>query len=266
MEIFEELNRRDTHPEDFHYLRERQRKRQFFLGLVAFVLALLFLFTVTGRWLSVFSGPAFSFLRESWALQDDPLVRGSKDAVVQIYVDSRAGSQGGRIRGSGFNIMTDGLIVTNRHLLEEATTVRVSFPNQGTFVVGEWYLAPDVDLAIIKLDSENLPTLSLTSEKVAEGDEVLVIGNPLQFARIANKGTLIGFRQSAGYHYPQLILEAMIYPGSSGSPVMDMQGRVVGIVFATVRSSDPSTIQGLAVNSGDLILFLEELDIFIPTN
>jgi serine protease Do len=70
------------------------------------------------------------------------------------------------------------------------------------------------------------------------GTEIIVIGNPLQFARVANRGSLAGYSQS-GDSYPYLVIEAMVYPGSSGSPVFNLSGYVVGVVFAVLRNSEP---------------------------
>lgn len=236
------------------------RARRFILGAVALFLALIFLFSVTGRWLSVFGDPAFTFLRESWALSGDPLVEEVRGSVVQVYVESR--SESGQRRGSGFNIQPDGLIVTNRHMVENAISVRVSFPGLGTYRVYEWAVSPYVDLAVLRLRAENLPTVSISEAPVLPGEEVLVIGNPLQFVSIANMGTLVGYRENRGREAPLLVVEALIYPGSSGSPVFNDRGEVIGVIFATLRNSDPAEVRGLAVGSAELKLFLTELDIY----
>lgn len=222
------------------------------------MLALIFFFTVTGRWLSVFSGPAFVFLRESWSLSDDPLVRELRQAVVQVYAETTPGSAQRQLRGSGFNISANGLIVTNRHLVDNATSIRISFPGHGTFSATGWAISPYADLAIITFRAADLPVVTIATLPVNPGDELLVIGNPLQFARIANKGFLVGYRENSGRDAPFLIVEALIYPGSSGSPLFNDQGEVIGVVFATLSSSDPSDVRGLAVDAAELRLFLRE--------
>lgn len=228
--------------------------------MTAFLLALIFLFTVTGRWLTVFAGPAFSFLQESWALADDPLVEESRQAVVQVFIDSRSGSPGGQARGSGFNIASDGLIVTNRHLVEDALMIRVSFPGRGAYSAKQWYVSEHVDLAVIEIEGEDLPAVPLSEQRAEPGDELLVIGNPLQFARIANKGLMIGYsKHPAEREAPYLVIQAAIYPGSSGSPLFNDQGEVVGVIFATLRDSDPSEVKGLAVDVSEIELLLGEI-------
>ncbi len=222
-------------------------------------MAVLFLFTVTARWLSVFAGPAFTFLQESWSLADDPVVQDVRNAVVQVYIDSAAGPRGGQRRGSGFNIDAEGLIVTNRHLVEGASLLRISFPERGVYVARNWEISPHADLAIIEIEAEDLPVVPLGSSPGVQGQDLLVIGNPLQFVRIANKGELVGFSENPGREIPYLVIRAAIYPGSSGSPVFDERGEVVGVVFATLRNTHPSEVKGLAVDVREVREMLEKL-------
>ncbi|MDY6827590.1 MAG: trypsin-like peptidase domain-containing protein [Bacillota bacterium] len=230
-------------------------------------MALIFLFTVIGSRLAVFSSPVFTFLRESWLLSDDPLVQEVRPAVVQIYVDLKSGSRH-QLRGSGFNIDPAGLVVTNRHLLEEAANVKVSFPGRGTFTARGWHLSDYVDLALIELDSRDLPAVGIAEEPPVPGEKLLVIGNPLQYARVANMAVLNGYRSNLGRDFPHIVIKALIYPGSSGSPLFNGDGKVVGIVFATLRNSDDNEIKGLAVDARELWIFLDQImphtDLFLP--
>jgi len=133
-------------------------------------------------------------------------------------------------------------------------------PGKGTFSAQEWLISPHVDLAVILFSAENLPAVPISSVPVQPGDELLVIGNPLQFARIANRGVLTGYLQSGGRQTPFLVVEALIYPGSSGSPLFNERGEVAGVIFATLQGSDPSEVRGLAVGSIEILLFLEEIN------
>jgi len=258
-QIKEEINRKyEDESTEINY-REVSRSRRFILGTTALVLALLFIVSVTGRFLYVFGGPAFTFLQESWALSDDPIVRESRGAVTRLYADGVPGVPGGHRRGTGFNIESDGLVVTNRHLVEGAGMVRVSFPGRGTFTAKNWHISEEVDLAIVEIDAEDLPVTQLSGRRASPGDEVLVIGNPMQFARIANKGEVIGYSEHPhDRDLPYLVIEAAIYPGSSGSPLFNEQGDVVGVVFATLRDRDPGEVRGLAVDVGEVEILLTD--------
>jgi len=86
-----------------------------------------------------------------------------------------------------------------------------------------------------------------------------VIGNPLKFARIANRGRVAGYQQASNRELPYLLIEAMIYPGSSGSPVFNDRGEVVAIVFATMHSDKPEEVRGLAIDVRELIILLESM-------
>ncbi len=256
--IIDEINRKYEGQSDRLDGGQRRKKINFFVRISALLLALVFLFTVTGRWLTVFSGPALTFLRESWELSSDPLVSDLKNSVVQIYIETKSGTSRGQLRGSGFNLDPDGLVVTNRHLVEDAALIRVSFPGKGTYIASEWILSPHVDLALVLLEAEDMPAVILADQPLLIGEELILIGNPLQFTRIANKGALIGHRHTGKDDLPLLVLSANIYPGSSGSPVFNSNGEVAGVVFAIVRSEDPSERIGLAVSAEELKLFLEE--------
>jgi len=226
--------------------------------LIALLLALIFLFTVTGRWLSVFSGPALQFLKESWSLSSDPLVTEVRGAVVQVFTEI-VGSNRDSLRGSGFNIDENGLVVTNRHLVENADLVRVSFPEYGSFLVSEWFLSPFTDLALLKIEGDELPAVPLAGSTLEIGEDVLVIGNPLQFARIANRGQVVAYYEAYGRELPHLVIEAMIYPGSSGSPVFNEKGEVAAVIFATLRSDNHDQIYGLAIDIRELKNFIADL-------
>ncbi len=261
LDLIEEINRKYEEENELDLDHAAlSRSRRLIRGSVALVLALIFLFTVTGRWLFVFAGPSLAFLQESWALSDDPMVQESRQAVVGLYVNSISRGPGGQRRGSGFNIATEGLVVTNRHLVEDAALIRVTFSGRGAFIAEDWYVSEHVDLAVIKIDGEDLPDVQLSEQPAQPGDELLVIGNPLQFSRVANKGQMIGYSEHpTGHRVPYLVIQAAIYPGSSGSPLFNDQGEVVGVIFATLRSSDPSEVKGLAVDVREIEILLEKI-------
>lgn len=178
-----------------------------------------------------FSLPAIDFLRTSakLSLQDD--IRTYKQAVVTIETEDS--------RGTGFAISEDGTIVTNHHVVEEADTVDVAFPDEGLMNGNVEERFPDVDLAIIKTDPEEyeqpLPHLDLANESTFDQKEtVYFIGNPLRFNGIANRGEVIEKTQLKNWDKSVVMMEAPVYRGNSGSPVINEKGKVIGVVFATL--------------------------------
>ncbi len=156
--------------------------------------------------------------------------------------------------GSGFLVSADGYILTNDHVVAEATEVRVYFPDRRYFdarVVGS---DPFTDVAVLKIDAdESFPTMSFgDSEGVQVGEWVLAIGNPgfgagnqldytVTAGIISARGRGLRLIQNellndprtqevAGYAIEDFIqTDAVINPGNSGGPLVDIEGRVIGI-------------------------------------
>lgn len=137
--------------------------------------------------------------------------------------------------GSGFIISADGFIVTNNHVVEGADLIKVAMEQQKkekvytTKVIGT---DPDTDLALLKIDAKNLPTLNFgDSDALEVGEWVLAIGNPLGFDHSVTAGILSakGRNIQAGTYDDFLQTDASINPGNSGGPLLNMKGEVVGI-------------------------------------
>lgn len=136
-------------------------------------------------------------------------------------------------RGSGFFISTDGYLVTNNHIVENAETVTVKT------LEGEIYKAkvvgtdPLSDVALVKVDEKNLPFVGLgDSTQCRPGEWVLAIGNPLSFEHTVTAGIISakGRQLLGGPRYQNFIqTDAAINPGNSGGPLVNMQGDVIGI-------------------------------------
>ncbi len=141
--------------------------------------------------------------------------------------------------GSGFIISKDGYILTNYHVIKRATTIKVTL-----LKTNEVYTAkivgtdPKADIALIKIKPKRqLPTLSLgDSDKIDIGDWVIAVGNPFGLngtvtaGIISAKGRVIG--EGPFDHFLQT--DAAINPGNSGGPLIDMEGKVIGINTAIV--------------------------------
>ncbi len=140
--------------------------------------------------------------------------------------------------GSGFVISTDGYVLTNNHVVDDADKVMITMADDtklpGTVVGTD----PRTDVALVKVDADHdLPTVALgDSEALRVGDWVMAIGNPFGLTHtvtagiVSAKGRVIG----AGPYDDFIQTDASINPGNSGGPLFNLKGEVVGINTAIV--------------------------------
>lgn len=142
--------------------------------------------------------------------------------------------------GSGFVISPDGLIATNRHVVEDANATYTVVLSDGSKHDAK-VLARDtsIDLALIKIDGKNLPTLALgDSDTLQLGDTVVAIGNALgEFSNSVTRGIVSGINRkiTAGSMTGSEVIDqaiqtdAAINPGNSGGPLLNLAGQVIGV-------------------------------------
>ncbi|AFZ44507.1 HtrA2 peptidase [Halothece sp. PCC 7418] len=138
--------------------------------------------------------------------------------------------------GSGFIFSSDGLVLTNAHVVEDADEVKVTLKDGRKFdgvVVGA---DPVTDVAVIKLPTNNLPTVTLgSSEAIIPGDWAIAIGNPLGLNNTVTVGIISAIgRSSSQVGIPDkrvsfIQTDAAINPGNSGGPLLNAQGEVIGV-------------------------------------
>jgi len=187
----------------------------------------------------IYSIPAIEFLKVSARLSAQEDIKTYKKAVVEISTDSS--------KGTGFAISSDGLIVTNAHVVEDAQSLFVVFPEEGLMGAKLVESYPEVDLALLQVTGNDLPSLSLANNpSYNKNEHVYFIGNPLAFTGIANEGTLLESTYLEDWQEPVMMMEAPVYRGNSGSPVINADGEVIGIIFATAKK-DPYGRVGLFI-------------------
>lgn len=142
--------------------------------------------------------------------------------------------------GTGFIINTNGYIVTNNHVVEEADEITVTLASKEEFEATLIGRDPKTDLALLRVNSPlPLPTVPFgDSENLEVGEWVLAIGNPFGLGHtvtagiVSAKGRIIG----AGPYDDFIQTDASINPGNSGGPLFNMRGEVIGINTAIMRS------------------------------
>ncbi len=191
--------------------------------------------------------------------QDDPM-----QDFFDRFFDGRqqdAPPQAERSLGSGVIVDKRGYVLTNNHVVEQATKIQVQLdgdPNKYTAkVIG---VDEDTDLAVIKIEAnKDLPTAKLgNSDGVQVGDWVLAIGSPFGLNATVTAGIISAKDRSgiggAGHQFQRFIqTDAAINPGNSGGPLVDLAGEVIGINTAIITGSRGYEGVGFALPSSTAI-------------
>jgi putative serine protease PepD len=210
------------------------------------------------------------------ALSATQIYARAKDSVAYItadvtqQTDSPAGAQQGQATGTGFVVAKSGLIVTNAHVVEGATAIRVKVGDGATHpatVVGR---DASTDLALLKVDAgaQVLTPLKLgDSSTLQVGDATYAIGNPFGLDRTLTTGIVSALQRQIsapnGFSIDGVIqTDAPINPGNSGGPLLDSGGDVIGVnsQIETGSSSNGSVGIGFAIPSNTVRHVLAALE------
>ena len=177
-------------------------------------------------------------------LLQDPYFRryfGVPDAALQPAI------------AAGSGVIVDGakgLVITNFHVVRQAETIEVVLKDGRKYRADVLGVAPNLDLAVLKIDARNLPTLPLgDSRKLEVGDYVVAIGNPFGLGQTVTSGIVSATDRPLGQGDSRRFIQtdAPINPGNSGGALINLHGELVGINSALFS---PSTSESGAGNVG----------------
>ncbi len=172
--------------------------------------------------------------------------------------------------GSGIIFRSDGYILTNNHVIEEANGITVTLPESPAFPYGASFEGtvvgrdPLTDLAVVKIEADGLPTIAFgDSEALSLGDWVVAIGNAQDLP--GGPTVTLGIVSALGRSIPSgsnnvlhnlIQTDAAINPGNSGGPLLNLMGEVVGINTAIIRGAENL---GFAIDSNTAVRVRDEL-------
>jgi len=157
------------------------------------------------------------------------------DPLFKRFFGDQIGSQKEQIAslGSGVIVSPQGYILTNNHVIEQADDIEVALSDGRKVNAKTVGADPETDLAVIKINLDNLPTISFGhSEETQVGDVVLAIGNPFAVGQTVTMGIVSALgRNHLGINTFENFIQtdAAINPGNSGGALVDTQGRLIGI-------------------------------------
>lgn len=172
-------------------------------------------------------------------------------SLVFIRTDTSEGGKAGRGQGSGVIINGDGSILTAYHVVAGATRIRVIFAD-GTEATAEIANAePERDLAILLADgAPEVIVPAVLGGGVQVGDEAFAVGNPLGFVASISAGVISGLDRAVPVEGGEVLdgliqFDAAVNPGSSGGPLLNRRGQVIGIVTALANPSNQDSFTGI---------------------
>jgi serine protease DegQ len=165
--------------------------------------------------------------------------------------------------GSGVIVSNTGYVLTNHHVVEAADEIEVALPDGKKLLAKVVGNDPETDLAVLRLDAENLPAITFgSSDALRVGDVVLAIGNPFGVGQTVTGGIVSALgRTGLGINTFENFIQtdAAINPGNSGGALVDVGGNLVGINTAIFSRSGGSMGIGFAIPVSTAKMVLEQI-------
>ena len=157
-------------------------------------------------------------------------IPGIPNGPKQAQPNSGKPQEADRGVGSGFIIESNGLILTNAHVVEGATTIYVTLTDKREFKAKLLGMDKRTDVAVVKIDARDLPRLPLgDSSRVRVGEWVLAIGSPFGLENTVTAGIVSAKSRDTGDYLPFIQTDVAVNPGNSGGPLLNTAGQVIGI-------------------------------------
>lgn len=204
---------------------------------------------------------------------EERVVKAGQEAVVEVSlrvlpsvvnIEVEFGLLGAGI-GSGFIYSSDGYIVTNNHVVEDATGIRVSLRDGSSFDAEVIGTDVDTDLAVLKIDDSGLPTVDLgSSSDLVQGELAVAMGSPEGFEGSVTSGIISALNRNIPVPDGPPLLDVIqtdtaINPGNSGGPLCNSMGQVIGINTAIYSQSGGYDGLGFAIAIDNAKPIIEEL-------
>lgn len=169
---------------------------------------------------------------ESFALTSAEIFKTHANSVVTIYIQKRDETSG---LGSGFFVEKNGMVLTNSHVIEGASNIMVRlYDGRALPVLNIVAQDPEADLALLQIPASDIAPLKVAQKLPNIGDRVVVIGAPLGYSHTLTDGALSAIGRDIGDAKGKMIqISAPISPGSSGSPIFNASGEVIGVATLT---------------------------------
>jgi S1-C subfamily serine protease len=188
-------------------------------------------------------------------------------SIVTVFAERSAGRVGtSQGVGSGVIYRPDGIILTNHHVVADATRVEVALADGNRIAARVTATDPDTDLAVIRVDRKALPAAPFQNALPQVGSLAIVLGSPLGFENTVTAGIVSGLHRSIPGSASQtralvdlIQTDAAISPGNSGGAVVDDSGRVLGISVAYIPPQQGAVAVGFAIPAATATRVAEEL-------